>query len=427
MRILHITQRYWPAYGGAEGHLAELSARLAAAGHEVTVLTTDALDLETFWNPQRRHIPLQTEVHRGVRILRFPLRYLPWPGLSYPGMRRLLWLLSKARPAPVSALHGLARYAPWCPGLWRWLATTDEHFDLIAGMNIVFEPFMAAGLDFARRRGIPFVCFPLTHLGAGPQPGHDPPSRFYTMRHQVDLVRRSDAVAAQTPTEQAFYRDRGVSAARIRVIGAGVNPEEVAGGDGDRFRQQHGLAGPIVTFLSAMAYDKGAVTTVEAVRRLWAGGRDLHLVLAGSLMTPFRHYLERLPASDQARLLVLPGIAEEEKRDLLAACDLLAMPSRVDSFGIVYLEAWLYCKPVIGAQAWGIGDLISDGEDGLLVPFGDEQALAGAIAHLLDHPDQAQRMGERGEAKVYRSHTWAHKFALVEALYRELACAPVDG
>lgn len=424
MRILHITQRYWPAYGGAEVHLAELSARLAGAGHEVTVLTTDALDLETFWNPRRRHIPEQTEVHQGVRILRFPLRYLPWPGLSYPGMRRLLWLLSRLQLAPVAALHWVARYAPWCPRLWQWLASTDELFDLIAGMNIVFEPFMAAGLSFARRRGIPFVCFPLTHLGAGPQPGNDPPSRFYTMRHQVDLVRRSDAVAVQTPTEQAFYCEQGVAPERIRVIGAGVNPDEVLGGEGARFRQQYGLARPIVAFLSAMAYDKGAVTTVEAVRRLWAGGRDLHLVLAGSLMTPFRHYLDRLPATDRARILVLPGIAEAEKRDLLAACDLLVMPSRVDSFGIVYLEAWLYRKPVIGARAWGIGDLISDGEDGLLVPFGDDGALAGAIARLLDHPAQARLMGERGEAKVYRSHTWAHKFALVDALYRELACVP---
>jgi glycosyltransferase involved in cell wall biosynthesis len=420
MRILHITQRYWPAYGGAEGHLAELSGRLAGAGHAVTVLTTDALDLETFWNPQRRHIPERAEVHQGVRILRFPLRYLPWPRLSYPGMRRLLWLLSGARPTPVALLHQVARYAPWCPGLWDWLDDTDEHFDLVAGMNIVFEPFMAAGLRFAGQRGVPFVCYPLTHLGAGPQPGNDPPSRFYTMRHQVDLVRRSDAVAAQTPTEQTFYCKQGVSLERIRVIGAGVNPDAVLGGEGTRFRQKHTLTGPIVAFLSAMAYDKGAVTTVEAMRQLWASGRDVHLVLAGSLMTPFQHYLDRLPGVDRARILVLPGIAEADKRDLLAACDLLVMPSRVDSFGIVYLEAWLYRKPVIGAQAWGIGDLISDGEDGLLVPFGEEGALAEAIARLLDHPEQARRMGERGEAKVYRSHTWAHKFALVDALYREL-------
>ncbi len=418
MRILHITQRYWPAYGGAETHFAELSSRLAAAGHNVTVLTTDALDLETFWNPQRRHISAREEVHEGVRILRFPLHYLPRPGLSYPGMRRLLWLLSGYTPTPLALLHGLARFAPWCPALWRWLETTSESFDLVAAMNIVFEPFSEAGLEFARRRRIPFVAFPLTHLGAGYHPGQDPPSRFYTMRHQVDLIRRSDAVAAQTPTERAFYVARGVDPARIRVIGAGVNPEQVVGGDGERFRQRHGLTGPIVAFLSAMAHDKGAMATVRAVRRLWAAGRQVHLVLAGSLMTPFQDYLAELPAPERDRLLILPGISEHDKRDLLAACDLLAMPSRVDSFGIVYLEAWLYRKPVIGAQAWGVNDVITHGTDGLLIPFDDDRALARAITTLLDDPALAAAMGQAGEAKVYQQHTWAHKFAQVNELYR---------
>ncbi len=418
MRILHITQRYWPAYGGSETHFAELSKRLAAAGHHVTVLTTDALDLETFWNPQRRHIAAREETHDGVRILRFPLQYLPYPGLSYPGMRRLLWLFSGFTPAPLMLLHGLARFAPWCPSLWRWLETTAEPFDLVAAMNIVFEPFSAAGLEFAQRRRIPFVAFPLTHLGAGDHPGQDPPSRFYTMRHQVDLVRRSDAVAAQTPTERAFYAARGVDPARIRVIGAGVNPEQVLGGDGARFRQKHSLNGPIVAFLSAMAHDKGAMATVRAVRRLWAAGRQVHLVLAGSLMTPFKEYLAKLPATERERLLILPSIDESDKRDLLAACDLLAMPSRVDSFGIVYLEAWLYRKPVIGAQAWGVNDVIAHGKDGLLIPFDDDRALSRAIATLLDDPALAAAMGQAGEAKVYQHHTWAHKFEQVSELYR---------
>jgi glycosyltransferase involved in cell wall biosynthesis len=420
MRILHITQRYWPAYGGAEIHLAELSARLAAAGHTVTVLTTDAWDLETFWNPKRRRVPVQEELHRGVRILRFPLRYLPRPGLSYPGMRRLLWIMSRAQVVPLALLHLTARFAPWCPDLWRWLATTAESFDLVAAMNIVFEPFTAAGLAFARRRQVPFVAFPLTHLGAGPQPGADPPSRFYTMRHQVDLVRRSDAIAAQTPTERDYYLRHGVPGERIHVIGAGVNPDEVIGGDGARFRRQRQLAGPLVAFLSAMAYDKGAITVVEAIRRLWAQGRHLHLVLAGSPMTPFQRYLETLPAAERTHLIVIPAIGEAEKRDLLAACDLLTVPSRVDSFGIAYLEAWLYRKPVIGATAWGIGDVISHGVDGLLVPFGDAPALAAAIADLLDHQERAGAMGAAGEAKVYAHHTWDHKFAQVQTMYQAL-------
>jgi len=236
MHILHIIQRYWPARGGAEMYLREISARLAAEGHQVTVATTDALDFELFWDPRRRRMAQQEEYHDDVRILRFPVRHLPASPLTYPAWRRLLWLLSALRPVPVGALSRLAHFTPWVPDLWRWLASTDDAFDLVAGMTICFEPLLEAGLRFARRRDIPFAIYPLTHLGAGARPGEDALSRFYTMRHQIALVRASDAVVAQTPAERAFYEQRGVSRERILVAGPGVNPAYVLGGDGRRFR-----------------------------------------------------------------------------------------------------------------------------------------------------------------------------------------------
>jgi glycosyltransferase involved in cell wall biosynthesis len=420
MRILHLIQRYWPARGGAETLLGEISERLAAEGHQVTVATTDALDFELFWDPSRHRILERQARQDGVRILRFPVRHLPVSPLTYPAWRRLLWLLSALRPIPVNVLSPLARFTPWVPELWRWLESTDESFDLVAGMTICFEPLLEAGLHFARRRGIPFVAYPLTHLGAGRKPGEDLLSRFYTMRHQVALVQASDAVVAQTPTERAFYEGRGVTRDRMLVAGPGVNPAEVLGGDGQRFRNRHGLQGHLVVFLSAMSYDKGTVHLVEAIRRLWQSGRQVELALAGAVLDPFRRYLDQLPSADRERIRVLGPVEEEEKHDLLAASDVFVMPSRTDSFGIVYLEAWLYRKPVIGARTWGVNDVIEDGRDGLLVPFGDAPALAEAIAYLLDHPAERGMMGARGERKVYQSHTWEHKYTLVRGLYDQL-------
>jgi glycosyltransferase involved in cell wall biosynthesis len=424
MRILHIIQRYWPARGGAEIYLGEISSRLAADGHQVTVATTDALDFELFWDPRRRRVTERQAYKDSVRILRFPVRHLPLPRLAYPGWRRLLWLLSALRPLPVSMLSYLARYTPWVPDLWRWLASTEETFDLVAGMNVCFEPLLEAGLRFARERRIPYIVYPLTHLGAGAEPGQDPLSRFYTMRHQVDVVRASDAVIAQTPAERVFYEQRGVPRDRVLVAGAGVNSEEVLGGNGERFRDRHGLHGPLVACISAMAYDKGTVHLVEAVRRLWREGRQVELALAGAILAPFRLYLSGLPPADLGRIRVLGQVTEEEKRDLLDAADVFAMPSRTESFGIVYLEAWLYKKPVIGAQTWGVSDVIEDERDGLLVPFGDVPALAAAISRLLDHPDERARLGARGEQKVRRLHTWDRKYELVSDLYRRLVVLP---
>lgn len=420
MRILHIIQRYWPARGGAETHLGEISARLAEEGHDVVVATTDALDFELFWDPSRRRVRELEDRHRGVRIRRFPVRHLPVSSLMYPALRRVLYLLSVCRGVPVRVLLRLSRYTPWVPALWRWLERTDEPFDLVAGMTIAFEPLLEAGLRFARRRGIPFVVYPLTHLGAGPRPGIDPLSRFYTMRHQVALVQASDGVVAQTPTERQFYTRRAIPEDAVLIAGPGVNPAEVSGGDGQRFRDRHGLEGPLIAFLSAMSHDKGTVHLVEAMRQLWRTGRQVQLVLAGTPLKEFRRYLEGVPEQDREHMRLLGYVQEDEKKDLLAAADVLAVPSRTDSFGIVYLEAWVYRKPVIAARTWGVNDVVDDGRDGLLVPFGDVDALAQAVSYLLDHPAERNALGLRGEEKVYQYHNWNRKYGLVVDFYRRL-------
>jgi glycosyltransferase involved in cell wall biosynthesis len=420
MRILHLIQRYWPAIGGAEMHLHELSARLVADGHSVVVATTDALDFEIFWDPDRRRVERREDCHHGVEIRRFPVCYLPVPQLGYPAWRRLLWILSRLDPFPIAWMDRLARYTPYVPDLWRWLDETDEPFDLVAGMTICFEPFSTAGLRLARRRGIPFVSYPLTHLGAGPAPGEDVLSRFYTMRHQVATVVQSDALVAQTETERDFYVARGLPAACAVVGGPGLHAADLVGGDGERFRNRYGINGPIIAFIGSMSADKGSVQTVEAVRRLWQQGQEVSLVLAGAVLSPFRKYLDSLPPVDRERIYLLGSIDDVIKRDLLAAMDLFSMPSRTDSFGIAYLESWTYNKPVIGARAWGIDRLIDHGVDGLLVPFGDVEALATAMQQLLADPLRRQEMGRVGRTKVEEHHTWSHKYQITAELYRRL-------
>jgi glycosyltransferase involved in cell wall biosynthesis len=404
--------------GGGENYLREISERFVANGQQVTVATSDADQAELFWNPAKRRLAQREAEHGGVCIRRFPLRHLPLAPLSYSVWRYLIfWFLASRPGLPVAWLTRLARFTPWTPELWRWIDSGSEKFDIVGAMGILYEPFVAAARRAATLWQVPFIVYPLTHLGASPKPGQDRVSRYYTMRHQIALVRAADKVVVMTPTEGQFYEDQGVAAERIQVAGAGVNPTAVQGGNAERFRSQNNLRSPLVAFLSAMAHDKGTPHLVEAMRRLWAAGRSAELVLAGTLLDPFRRYLQQLPAADRERICLLNSISESDKQDLLAAADIVAMPSRTDSFGIIYLEAWLYRKPVIGAQAWGVSDVIRNGEDGLLVPFGDVEALAQAIATLLDQPDLRARLGERGQQKVLAQYTWDKVYGRIAPLY----------
>jgi glycogen synthase len=418
MNILHIVQLYYPVATGAARYFAEIGERLAREGHTVTVLATDAYDLEHLWMPGRRRVERLEEVHNGVRIVRFAVRRLPGPPLLYPALRRLMVELSRL-PATAPLLRQLATVTPRLPGMRRYLRDrAAERFDLIHAANITLDFAILPAFELARRRGIPFICTPLLHLG---EPGDRSILRYYSMPHQIELLRRSDRVIALTGLEFDYLAARGVPRERLRRVGVGVDPAALAGGDGARFRAEQRVAGPLVLYVGALARDKGAVQLVEALQQLWAAGSDATLALIGAPLAHFTRFYDGLPEDARERIRLLPYAPDAVKRDALAAADVFAMPSRTDSFGIVYLEAWCYGLPVIGARAGGVPDVIEDGRDGVLVRFGDVPALAAAVGGLLNDRDAARRLGAAGRAKVLRELTWEQVYARAWAVYEEAA------
>jgi glycosyltransferase involved in cell wall biosynthesis len=111
-------------------------------------------------------------------------------------------------------------------------------------------------------------------------------------------------------------------------------------------------------------------------------------------------------------------VNEQDKHTLLSRAELLLLPSRTDSFGIVLLEAWAHGKPVIGARAGGIPGVIDEWHNGLLVGFGDVAGLAEAIQTLLTDELRRQRMGENGRDKVHSQYTWEQVGQRVWANYQ---------
>jgi glycosyltransferase involved in cell wall biosynthesis len=200
------------------------------------------------------------------------------------------------------------------------------------------------------------------------------------------------------------------------VVGAGVTPDQVQNGDATAFRQRHNISAPIVLQVGAMARDKGTITTVQAMQQLWRAGEDVDLVLIGAPLTHFTEYMQLLPDSVRTRIHLLAYASDSEKRDAYAAANLFVMPSRTDSFGIVFLEAWVNMLPVIGADAGGIPDVIADNHDGLLVAFDDTHALADAITKLLHNPEVAHVFAQNGYDKVLSTMTWEHVYARIRQL-----------
>ena len=403
LNVRFLIHRYPPAHGGSERYVQAIARRLVLAGHQATVHTSNVLEVEGLWQPGRKRLAAGMEDDAGVKVQRFQAQVLPLHSAISQLLHRVPW-------API----GLTMAPPGLvlPELWRTVRATEK-LDVVHAS--AYPSLMYLGLVAARRSGAKSVLMPCTHPGVDDDRAQ---RRYFVSQQMVELYRQADAVIALTGREQRMLAQAGVPAEKIHVTGAGVDPKEDRDADGQRFRERFGLAAdtPIVAFVGHKTVGKGALDLLEASQLLMTERSNLAIAIVGTPTQAFTQRHRVLPAGVKAKVLdlVLP---EQDKHDLLAASSALVLPSRDDSFGIVLLEAWLHGKPVMGARAGGIPDVIEEGRTGLLVQFGNVKALAEAIAWLLDHPEQAAQMGSRGRKITRERWNWDAVYKRVQAVY----------
>lgn len=407
MHIVHVTHRVWPVQGGSERYVIELARRQVAEGHRVTVVATTVDALSGLWTSPGQHVSLQAqEEYLGVRILRLIPRYLPCGSVAFPVLRRIVRGLAPRFP---DLAMTLGRFAPWLPQLRLTLGSLEP--DLLFAWNITLESLSAAVADHSARHHKPWIAVPLLHL-ARP---------LYTMRHQLRLLSTAHRVLAQTEAERRYLIGAGIDPGRVGVVSPGVELADSRGASGARFRDANRIDDrTLVVSVGALGYEKGTLHLLRACRRLWKDGIPLELALVGRLSWPIELVLRSLPYGLRSRCHVFRNVSESDKWDIIAASDIVALPSRTESFGMVFLEAWALQKPVIGACSGAVESVVSHGVDGMLVSFGDVQGLVGALKALIDQPGLASEMGVQGYRKVASEYTWEHQYRRLREVVREL-------
>jgi phosphatidyl-myo-inositol dimannoside synthase len=152
---------------------------------------------------------------------------------------------------------------------------------------------------------------------------------------------------------------------------------------------------------------KGADTLIAALPHVLKEDPDVSLVLVGDGddRPRLEHLARDLGVSEHAHFLY--GLTPEQLFACYANCDVFALPSRGEGFGLVFLEAMACGKPVIGGTHGGIPDIVEDGVTGLLVPHGEVERLAQALESLVKNPSRAKEMGARGKDRIAKSFSLA--------------------
>lgn len=402
MRLLHVTHQYPPAIGGSEKYIADISEELAARGHQVDVFTSRSRDYRSW----RNELP-GFEHRAGVNVYRFRSlrrREYVWRILHF-GLWHY-WQTRARRWEPFIFFGG----GPLSPGMFWQIILRGRQYDLIH-LNCLVYAHVAYGYWAARLLNLPVVVTPHAHAEQ---------ETTYNIGYQRAVLAGADHILAVASGEQALLTNLDIPSQRISVVGNGLRQMQYPYGDTQAARRKFGLPEDkfIFLFLGRKDKYKGLEIALRAFTQLQAQYSHLYLLAVGPETDDSRALWPQYQGLEN--LHVLGTVSDDEKVAVLQACDCLVLPSEGEAFGIVFLEAWIMGKPVIGARIQAVNTVINAGQDGLLAAPNDVADLARCMAYLATNPEHSREMGQRGRDKVLANYTVTSVGDRVEEVYRKV-------
>ncbi|MET8364312.1 glycosyltransferase [Micromonospora sp. NPDC005194] len=374
--------------GGQNTHVAELSAALAAAGHEVRVYTRrDALDL-----------PVTVRAPDGYDVVHVPA--------------------GPAEPVAKDALlPHMREFSRWLIERWRGGDWTPE---------VIHAHFWMSGLaalTAGRQTGVPVV---QTYHALGTvkrrYQGVQDTSPARRISYERELGRSVDRVVAQCRDEVGELVRMGVPRSRMTVVPSGVNLASFSplGPVADR---EPGRA-RILT-VGRLVERKGFQTVVRAMALVpdaecvVVGGPPEGLLETDPYARRLRALAESCGVADRVHLV--GAVPREEMGRWYRSADLLVAAPWYEPFGLTPLEAMACGVPVVGTAVGGIRDTVVDGTTGDLVPARDPQALAAAIQRLLDDRIRRFRYATAARERARSRYSWQVTAERLAEVYGEVA------
>jgi glycosyltransferase involved in cell wall biosynthesis len=365
LRVLYVSDVYFPRVNGVSTSIQTFRRELAALGHH-TVLVAPAYPA-----------PHDDDAH----TVRIPSRYVPLD----PEDRAMRW----------SELRRLRR------------ALTGRPFDLVH----VQTPFFAhyAGVKLARSWGVPCIATYHTlfeeylahYVPFAPARALRAAARAFSRGQCNDL----DAVIVPSIAMRDALTRYGVTT-RMDIIPTGIPHGDFAGGDGARFRARHDIASdrPVLLFVGRVAYEKNIEFLLRVLARVRRDLPDVLGVIAGE--GPALASLKRLAGElGLAANTLFVGYLDRATAlaDCYRAADAFMFASRTETQGLVLLEAMAAGLPVVSTAVMGTRDIVGPGI-GALVAEDDEEDFAAKTIRLLRDPALRKRLAV--EAVEY-ARTWS--------------------
>jgi len=372
--------------GGMNVHVRELSAALAQAG----------VDVRVYVRRWTEDLPDRITVEPGLEVVHVGAGPVALAKEDLPGVIDEFadGVAADLEVAPVDLLH--ANY---------WLSAV-------------------AGHTLKHRLDLPLVATFHTLARVKAEAGDTEP----VVREvaEAEVIGCCDAICVSNPVEaDELVRLYGAPRERLELVPSGVDPAFFSPGDRAGARAALGLDDrPTLLFVGRIQPLKGLTVAVEALARL--ADRRTRLVVVGGPsgldgpveMERVTALVDRLGLAE--RVLFVPPQPHHLLSSWYRAADVVVVPSRSESFGLVALEAAACGVPVVAAAVGGLRTLVDDGVSGFLVEDRDPASFARAVECVLADPGRAAWMGAAA-ARGSRRYSWSTTAARLRRSYADLA------
>ena len=371
LRILMVSDIYYPYPGGISEHIHHLTLELRRQGHEVQILTARYREKTfDFQDP-----PWVIRVGRGIKI---PINKSFSKITFSPRITR--WVKKVLEEGEYHIVHAHSPLTPTLPML-----------SILYSRSVNFGTFHAAH-DFSRGYELfkPILLRVFERLDG---------------RIAVSEVAR-DSVARHFPGEYRIIPN-GVDVHRFHPEGPRLAPYAQG-----RWRN--------LLFVGRFDPRKGLKTLLRALPLVVARVPEARLlVVGGGPLEPF--YRSQVPNEVENRVLFLGFLPPEDLSKAYRTAEVFVSPATTgESFGIVLLEAMASGVPIVASDIPGYRQVMENGREGLFARPDDPEDLARKIVYLLQHPEEARRMGQTGRQKAVERYAWEVVARQVEAYYYEV-------
>jgi glycosyltransferase involved in cell wall biosynthesis len=355
VNVLIVTGIWPPDVGGPASHAPEVADELRARGHEVEVVTT----------ADRQPAARPYAVHWARRRLPRGARHVATAAL----------IARRARGADVVYSTGMLGRTALGVTMARTplvlKLTSDPTYERAIRYELTAEDLE----EFQRRGGVRL--------------------RALRLARDLALARAARIVVPSESLRGLAASWRGVR--RIEVLPNAIEADPSAG-DRNDLRRRHGIDGPTLVFAGRLSLQKSVDVALRALTQL----DGLSLVLAGDGpdADKLRRLADELGLNGRARFL--GPQPREVVFELLRAADAVVLSSSWENFPHVLVEALAVGTPVVATATGGVTEIVRDGENGLLVPPGDPEALAGSIRRLFDEDGLRARLAAQAPSSVER-------------------------